>query len=98
MSGVNEILIIAAIIAGIFFVPRMMPSANRQVQVSKLKIVLSGKMRLAIAMSIVYPLVVAAYLQPWKKDLQLFLYVGIGPVALYWLMNWVFACIKERGG
>ena len=98
MSGVNEILIIAAIIAGIFFVPRMMPSANRQVQVSKLKIVLSGKIRFAIAMSIVYPLVVAAYLQPWKKDLQLFLYVGIGPVALYWLMKWVFAGIKERGG
>ncbi len=98
MSGVNEILIIAAIIAGIFFVPRMMPSANRQLQVSKLKIILSGKMRLAIAMSIVYPLVVAAYLQPWKKDLQLFLYVGMGPVALYWLMKWVFAGIKERGG
>jgi len=98
MSGVNEILIIAAIIAGIFFVPRMMPSANRQIQISKLNIVLSGKMRLAIALSIVYPLVVAAYLQPWKKDLQLFLYVGIGPVALYWLMKWVFAGIKERGG
>ena len=98
MSGVNEILIIAAIIAGIFFVPRMMPSANRQIQISKLNIVLSGKMRLAIALSIVYPLVAAAYLQPWKKDLQLFLYVGIGPVALYWLMKWVFAGIKERGG
>jgi hypothetical protein len=98
MSGVNEILIIAAIIAGIFFVPRMMPSANRQVQVSKLKIVLSGKMRLAIAMSIVYPLVVAAYFQPWKKDLLLFVYLGIGPVVLYWLVKWVFAGIKDRGG
>ena len=96
MSGVNEILIIAAIVMGIFFAPRMMP-AKRQVQVSNKLVALSGKMRLAIAISIVYPLVTAAYLQPWKNDLALFLYVGIGPVALYWLMKWVFAGIKGRG-
>jgi len=98
MSGVNEILIIAAIIAGIFFVPRMMPPAKRQNLVSNRKIILSGRMRLAIAISIVYPLAAAAYLQPWKKDPLLFLYVGIGPVALYWLVKWVFAGIKDRGG
>jgi hypothetical protein len=60
-------------------------------------VALSGKMRLAIAISIVYPLAVAAYLQPWKNDMVLFLYVGIGPVVLYWLMKWVFAGIKDRG-
>ena len=97
MSGVNEILIIAAIVAGIFFVPRMIP-AKRQVQVSQKMIALSGRMRLAIAISIIYPLAVAAYFQPWKKDPVLFLYVGIGPVALYWLMKWVFTGIKDRGG
>lgn len=97
MSGVNEILIIAAIVMGIFFAPRMMP-AKRQVQVTNKMVALSGKMRLAIAISIVYPLVAAAYLQPWKNDLMLFLYVGIGPVVLYWLMKWVFAGIKDRGG
>ena len=97
MSGVNEILIIAAIIAGIFFVPRMMP-AKRQIQVSRQMAGFSGKIRLAIAMSIVYPLAVAAYFQPWKKDLMLFFYLGIGPVALYWLLKWVFAGLKDRGG
>lgn len=97
MSGVNEIMIIAAIVVGIFFAPRMMP-AKRQVQVSNKMVALSGRMRLAIAISIVYPLAAAAYLQPWKNDLVLFLYVGIGPVALYWLMKWVFAGIKDRGG
>jgi predicted Na+-dependent transporter len=95
MSGVNEILIIAAIVAGIFFVPRMLP-AKRQVQVSRKAINLSGKMRLAIAISIVYPLAAAAYYQPWKKDWVLFLYMGIGPVALYWLMRWVAAGLKDR--
>ena len=97
MSGVNEILIVAAIVAGIFFVPRMLP-AKRPAQVSRKPISLSGKLRLAIAISIVYPLAVAAYFQPWKKDLVFFLYVGIGPVALYWLMQWVFAGIKDRRG
>ena len=96
MSGVNEILIIAAIVAGIFFVPRMMP-AKRQMQVSKKAVTLSGRMRLAIAISIIYPLAAAAYFQPWKKDLLLFLYMGIGPVVFYWLMKWVFAGLKDRG-
>jgi hypothetical protein len=97
MSGVNEILIIAAIVAGIFFVPRMMP-AKRQMQVSKKAVTLSGRMRLAIAISIIYPLAAAAYFQPWKKDIMLFLYMGIGPVVFYWLMKWVFAGLKDRGG
>ena len=96
MSGVNEILIIAAIVAGIFFVPRMMP-AKRQMQVSKKAVTLSGRMRLAIAISIIYPLAAAAYFQPWKKDIMLFLYMGIGPVVFYWLMKWVFAGLKDRG-
>lgn len=97
MSGVNEILIIAAIVAGIFFVPRMMP-AKRQVQVSSKVIALSGKTRLAIAISIIYPLAAAAYFQPWRQDPMIFLYVGIGPVALYWLLKCVVAGQRDRGG
>ena len=97
MSGINEILIIAAIVAGIFFVPRMLPT-KRPVPVARKTVVLSGKMRLAIAVSLIYPLAVAAYFQPWKKDLALFLYVGIGPVALYWLLKWVLAGLKEKRG
>ena len=95
MSGINEILIIAAIVVGIFFVPRMLP-AKRTLPVSRKMIELSGKMRLSIAISVIYPLAAAAYFQPWKKGLVFFLYVGIGPVALYWLMKWVFAGIKDR--
>lgn len=97
MSGVNEILIIAAIVAGIFFLPRMMP-AQRQARIPRKAVHLSGGVRLAIAVSIVYPLATAAFFQPWKKDLMLFLYVGIGPVALYWLLKWVFAGLRNRGG
>ncbi len=88
MSGVNEILIVVAIIAGIFFVPRMLP-AKRQIQIAKRPIVFSGKLRLAVAASIIYPLAAAAYFKPWKNDIIVFLYLGIGPVALCWLLTWV---------
>lgn len=97
MSGVNEMLIIAAIVAGIFFVPRMLP-AKRQALVARKSVTLSRRARLAIALSIVYPLAAAAYFQPWKHDLVLFLYVGAGPVALYWLMKWVIGGLKDRRG
>ena len=97
MSGVNEILIIAAIIAGIFFIPRMMP-AKHQSSVPRRTIALSGRVRLAIAVSIIYPLAAAAFFQPWKKDLVLYLYAGLGPVALYWLLKWVVGGLKDRGG
>ena len=95
MSGLNEILIIVAIVAGIFFLPRMMP-VKRQVMIPRKTVALSRGMRLAIAVSVVYPLAAAAIFQPWKKDLVLFLYVGIGPVALYWLLKWVLAGLKDR--
>ena len=95
MSGVNEILLIAAIVAGIFLVPRMMP-AKRQLQIVRQPVVISAKMRVAIAASIVYPVAAAAYFQPWKTDPVLFVYVGLGPVALGWLLRWVVAGLKKR--
>ena len=94
MSGVNEILLIAAIVAGIFFIPRMMP-AKRRILVARQPVAISAKARFAMAASVVYPAVAAAYFQPWKNDWVLFLYLGIGPVALGWLLYWVVSGIKK---
>jgi len=93
MSGVNEILVVVAILAAIFLLPRMMP-AKRQIKAPAPSITISGKIRLAIAASVIYPLATAAYFQPWRKDMVLFLYIGIGPVALAWLLAWVYVGIK----
>ena len=93
MSGFQEILLIVAIIAGIIFLPRItgrgasQPSSPRLVRRRSLK--LTAKMRLAIAASIFWPIAVAAYFQPWSKDLVPFLYWSMGPVALGWSVFWI---------
>ena len=90
-SGIQEILVLVAIILGILFLPRILnrgqeknPAAPKPVEV------LSGKIRMAIAASVLWPAAIAAFMQPWKNDLFLFLYIGLGPVILGWIIFWVY--------
>jgi hypothetical protein len=53
-------------------------------------------MRLAIAISILWPAVIAAFMQPWKKDPYSFLYIGCGPVAFLWVVYWVFSGFRKK--
>ena len=94
MSGFHEILLVAAILLGILFLPRMIPRKNVQTS-TRPTIVISRNMRVAIAASVLYPAVTAAFLQPWRNDLILFLYIGLGPVLLGWLLYWVFTGRKK---
>ena len=94
MSGFQEILLVAAILLGILFVPRMMPRRITQTS-TRPAVVISRNMRVAIAASVIYPVVAAAFLQPWRKDSILFLYAGLGPVLLGWLLYWVFTGRKK---
>ena len=90
-SGIQEILVLVAIIVGIIFLPRILNRGQeRKVAATQSKVVLSGKMRLAIAASVLWPAVIAAYMQPWKNDLIQFLYIGFGPVAACWIVFWVY--------
>ena len=97
MFGFQEILIISAIILGVLFIPRMMAPKRepRPRLVSPIKM-LSLQMRLVIAASIIYPVLAAGYFQPWKNDPVLFLYIGLGPVGLFWLLCWVLIGMKRR--
>jgi len=52
--------------------------------------VLSGKMRMAVAASALWPAAIAALMQPWKNDLFPFIYIGLGPVILGWIIFWVY--------
>ena len=94
MSGFHEILLVAAILAGILFVPRMMPKRIAQTP-PRQAVVISRNMRIAIAASVIYPVLAAAFFQPWRKDLIMFLYLGAGPVLLGWLLYWVIAGRKK---
>jgi hypothetical protein len=51
---------------------------------------------LAVAASVIWPALVAALLQPWKQDLSRYLYLGIGPVALIWIIYWVYTGFQKK--
>lgn len=89
MSGFQEILLVAVILLGILFLPRMLPRKGAQTP-TRPAIVISRNLRIAIAASVIYPIVAAAFLQPWRNDLIPFLYAGVGPVLLGWLVYWVY--------
>ena len=95
MSGIQEILVLVIIILAIFFLPRMMSKQTAQ-KMARPAFVLTGKLRLAIAASVIWPALMAAFLKPWQKDLALFFYIGIGPVFLAWAIFWVFTGFRNR--
>ena len=96
-SGVQEILVLVIIILGILFLPRILNRGQEKKPIErKPAIVLSGKMRLAIAGSVLWPALLAAFLKPWRTDLVSFLYIGIGPVTVAWGIFWVFSGFRKR--
>ncbi len=96
MLGLQEILIISAIVAGAIFIPRMVNPKKPAPRIVRPKHKLSGKLRLGIAASIVFPLVAAAFLQPWRNDPITYLFLGLGPVLLCWLLYWVLLGFRRR--
>ena len=95
LSGIQEILLIVAIIMAILFIPRM-TGRNRSHTIKRprpltARFHLSGKLRLALSASLLWPLGAAIYLEPWREPLAPFLIFGLGPVLLCWSITWVMA-------
>jgi hypothetical protein len=96
-SGIQEILVLVIIILGILFLPRVLNRGREnRPAASSPAFPLSGRLRLALTVSIIWPALIAAYLQPWKQDLITYLYVGPGPVVLLWLVYWVITGFKRK--
>ena len=96
-SGIQEILVLVIIILGILFLPRILNRGQeKRPDLPRPAMVISGAMRLAISASVLWPVVMAAFMQPWKKDLVLYLFLGVGPVALLWLIYWVFIGFRKK--
>ena len=96
MFGYQEILIISAIIVGALVVPRMIKPPKPAPRLVRPKKRLTGAWRLAIAAAIIYPLMAAAIIQPWRKQVLTFVYLGLGPVLIGWLIYWVLQGFKRR--
>ena len=96
-SGFNEIAVVALIAFAIFFLPRL--KGKRQeikfVKSNPKSLVISGRMRLAIFVSILWAAGAALFFQPWNENLLLFLYIGMGPVFLGWGLIWVFSGYRK---
>ena len=96
-SGIQEILLLVIIILGILFLPRIFNRGPETKQAAPRPAVeISGKMRLAVAASVIWPAVMAAFLQPWNQDLFRYLYLGVGPVALIWIIYWVLTGFRKK--
>ena len=97
MSGVQEILIVILIVLGIFFVPRIIGrhATNHQMPVAR-RIRVSGPMRLAIVMSIMWLLGAVIHYRPWEETTTPFYAYGLGPILIGWCMYWVMAGFKRK--
>jgi hypothetical protein len=96
-SGIQEILVLVVIILGILFLPRILSRGQgKSPAVPRPAIVISGKMRLAIAASLLWPAVMAVFMQPWQKDLFHYAIIGIGPVVLAWIIYWVCTGFRQK--
>ena len=96
MPGYQEILIISAIVLGVIFIPRMMEQKKPAPRLVRPRKRLPGRWRLAIALTMVYPLIMAAVMQPWRNNPFTFGYIALGPVLLGWLLYWVFQGFKRK--
>jgi hypothetical protein len=96
MLGLQEILIISAIVVGAICIPRIVNQKKPTPRLIRPRRKISGKMRLGIAASILFPLIAAAFLQPWRQAPVAYLYLGVGPVVLCWLLYWVVLGFRRR--
>ena len=98
MSGIMEILLIVAIILGIFMLPRLMArKPEKELQPPVHGSALTGRMRFAIVASLLWLALSAFFLKPWNNHWFTFLYIGVGPVALIWGICWVFSGFRKEG-
>ena len=99
-SGINEILLVAAIVLAIIFIPRMTASRNtgrpRVPSRPTPGFALSGRLRLAIIVSLSWVAFWAVYFEPWQKEWKLFIYIGPGPILIIWGTLWVMQGVQSR--
>lgn len=96
--GMQELMVLMVIALAIFYLPRMMrrrPAPER----GRRPAPLTGKMRLAILLTLFWIVGFAALLQPWQgDDILPFLSLGLGPAAAAWGIVWVWFGFKHSRG
>ena len=102
-AGTQEIFVLIIIAVLLFVLPRLF-SRNQSGRPAERTLsqsisTLSGGMRVAIIASLLWPILVAAYLKPWiSATIDTAFYVGVGPVILGWSIRWVIAGFRKHRG
>ncbi len=96
MSGLMEILIIVAIILGIFLLPRALRRQPEPDKSTNRLLKLNGWLRIAIIASFIWPAFFAFYLQPWNTKWHIFIYAGLIPVILSWGVFWIILGFRKN--
>lgn len=107
----QEILVVVVIALAIFFLPRLLgrkstsdveqhsiPQQRFQARaVNRVsKISLTGRLRLAILITILWILANAAFFKPWGgHPMLIFILVSLGPVIVFWGGVWVWFGYKK---
>ncbi len=88
----QEILVMIVVGLALFALPRIMGKRpeSEPVRVVRRRPPLTGRMRLAILLTLLWIFGSAAVLEPWQGDVQLFLVFGVAPVAALWGATWVW--------
>mgnify|MGYP007113004305 FL=1 len=107
----QEILVVAAIVLAIYFVPRLMGNKSSSSPQSKqdarpenvtrpdvkiAKISLTGRMRLAILLTLVWIIACAVYFRPWEGNRSLFILATLVPATVFWGAIWVWLGYKKH--
>ncbi len=96
MSGLTELLLIIAIILGILVLPKRLRRPQEvDMRQPHLRLGLTGCHRVAIVASILWPALLAFYLEPWNTGWFIFLSIGVFPVGLAWGMYWVLSGFRK---
>lgn len=94
----QEILVVAAIAVAIFFLPRLMgrkSAPESQPRTRSVAASLTGQMRLAILVTVLWIMASAAFLKPWAGDTFLFFLTSLGPAMALWGGIWVWSGYKK---
>jgi len=94
----QEILVVAAIALAIFFLPRLMgkhSAPEPQTRDRGMAASLTGRMRLAVLITVLWITAGAAFLKPWAGDTLLFFLTALGPAMALWGGLWVWSGYKK---
>ncbi len=87
----QEILVLIVVVLALFALPRIMGKRPEPVPVRAVRRPpLTGRMRLAILLTLCWILGSVAILEPWQGDVLPFLYTGLVPVATLCGAAWVW--------